>query len=78
MMILEKLAIVELEVKYNIYKEENILDAIKSIREILHQIDFESEVVPMDDIERLSKLLSSLKGTTLNEEESELLNRIIE
>ena len=77
MMILEKLAIIELEVKNNIYKEKNILDAIESIRKILHQIDFVTELVPIDDIERLSKLLNSLKGNALNEEEIELLKRII-
>jgi hypothetical protein len=76
-MILEKLSIIELEVKYNIYLEQNKLKAIRSIRELLGQIDFEVEVVPTDDIEKLSELLNSLKGRTLNEEEIELLRRLI-
>jgi hypothetical protein len=77
-MILEKLSIIELEVKYNIYLEQNKLKAIRSIRELLGQIDFEAEVVPTDDIEKLSELLNSLKGSALNEEECELLRDLIE
>lgn len=76
-MILEKLSIIELEVKFNIYKEQNKLLAIRNIQKLLRQIDFKTEVVPTDDIERLSELLSSLKGKALNEEESELLSVLI-
>ena len=77
-MILNKLSFIELEVKSNIYKEQNRLVAIKTVQDLLTQIDFEAEVVPLKDIVKLTTLLNSLKGRSLNEEESELLIRIIE
>ena len=77
-MILDKLSIIELEIRSNIYKEQNKLAAIKSLQNLLDQIDFDVEIVPMEDFEKLSKFLDSLKGNALNEEESELLGRIIE
>ena len=77
-MILDKLTSIELEVKSNIYKEQNKLVAIKTLQDLLDQIDFNSEIVPMENIEKLSRLLNSLKGRALNEEERELLSRLIE
>ena len=77
-MILDKLTSIELEVKTNIYNEQNKLVAIKTIQDLLHQIDFNAEIVPMKNIEKLSRLLNSLKGRTLKEEERELLSRLIE
>ena len=77
-MILDKLTSIELEVKSNIYKEQNKLVAIKTLQDLLDQIDFNSEIVPMENIEKLSRLLNSLKGRALNEEERELLSVLIE
>jgi hypothetical protein len=77
-MILVKLTSIELEVKSSIYKEQNKLLAIKTLQDLLDQIDFNSEIVPMENIEKLSRLLISLKGRALNEEERELLVRLIE
>jgi hypothetical protein len=77
-MILNKLTSIELEVKSSIYKEQNKLVAIKTLQDLLDQIDFNAEIVPMENIEKLSRLLNSLKGRALNEEERELLIRLIE
>jgi len=77
-MILDKLTSIELEVKSNIYNEQNKLVAIKTLQVLLDQIDFNVEIVPMENIEKLSRLLNSLKGRALNEEERELLSRLIE
>ena len=77
-MILVKLTSIELEVKSSIYKEQNKLVAIKTLQDLLAQIDFNAEIVPMENIEKLSRLLNSLKGRALNEEERELLVRLIE
>ena len=77
-MILDKLTSIELEVKSSIYKEQNKLVAIKTLQDLLDQIDFKVEIVPMENIEKLSRLLNSLKGRALNEEERELLVRLIE
>ncbi len=76
-MILDKLTSIELEVKSNIYKEQNKLVAIKTLQDLLDQIDFNAEIIPMENIEKLSRLLNSLKGRALNEEERELLSRLI-
>ena len=76
-MILDKLALLKLEVKENIYKEKNKLAAIKTIQDLFSQIDFNAEMVPMNDIKKLNKLLVSLKGKTLNEEEGKLLKKLI-
>jgi len=77
-MILDKLTSIELEVKSNIYKEQNKLVAVKTIQDLLDQIDFNAEIVPMEDLDKLSMLLDSLKGRALSEEESELLKRLVE
>ena len=48
------------------------------MKELMNQIDHEVEEVPFQDKERLSRLLVSLKGTALNEEEGRLVERIIQ
>ena len=47
------------------------------LMELLNQIDHEVEEVPLQDRDRLSRLLVSLKGCELNEEENQLIERII-
>ncbi len=49
------------------------LEAIKSIKGIISQIDFTAEVVPIDDPERLIKLLVSLKGEQLTGNEIDII-----
>lgn len=78
MMIIEKLLTIESEVKSNIYKEQNRLISIKTFQILLSKIDFDSEVVQIENLEKLTDLLISLKGRALNEEEMELLERIIQ
>ena len=77
-MILDKLSIIELEVKFDIYQGQNKLKAIRGITELLKQIDFAAEIVPTDDIDKLSKLLYSLKGRALNENECDIIRILIE
>jgi len=60
-MIQEVLTDIETEVKYNIYTEQKNLVAIKTLKELLNQIDHDVEVVPAEDKEKLSTLLVSLK-----------------
>ncbi len=49
------------------------LDAIQSIRGIVSQIDFTAEIVPIDEPERLIKLLTSLKGEQLTGHEIDIV-----
>jgi len=56
--------------------ETQRLEAINNIEELLNQIDFSSEVVQTHDKEKLTKLLSSLKGKSLNKQELALVEDI--
>ena len=56
---------------------EGKLKAIHSIKELLSQIDFNAEVIPEDNIERFTCLLTSLKGQPLNNDETELAEEIV-
>ncbi len=76
-MIQEVLTDIELEVKYKIYTEQKNLVAVKSLKELLNQVDHEVEQVPLEDKERLSKLLVSLKGQALSDVENRMIERII-
>jgi hypothetical protein len=76
-MILEKLTKIEVAVKYNINSEYRKIETIRGLKELLNQIDFSSEIVPADDSERLTKVLTSLKGKELNRCESQLIEELI-
>ena len=76
-MIKEILIEIEEEVRDRVYREQKSLVAVKTVMELVNQIDHEVEEVPLQDRNRLSKLLVSLKGTELNEEESRLIEKII-
>ena len=76
-MIQELLVDIEMDVKYKIYTEQKNLVAIKNLKELLNQIDYDAEVVPYKDKEKLSRLLVSLKGQTLNDDEHRMVERII-
>lgn len=68
-MFLEK----EVAVKQNINKE-----AEKTIMALLNQIDYSAEVVPFENPERMIKLLGSLKGEQLNNNEITLVYEMAE
>jgi len=75
-MILEKLLEAENTIKENIKLNVRILESIRSIRKLLRQIDFSSEVVPIEDKEKLQRLLISLKGDTLTKDELVLMEEL--
>jgi hypothetical protein len=77
MMIRERLTAIEHDVKNRIYLEQKSLVAVRTLKELMDQIDHEVEDVPLEDKDRLSRLLVSLKGGALTEEESRLIERII-
>jgi hypothetical protein len=76
-MITQKLSEIELEVKYKIYSEQKKLKTVKTFIKLINQIDLNVEVIPINDIEKLSRLLVSLKGKVLNEEENRLIEKIV-
>ena len=73
MMIRERLTAIELDVKNRIDREQRSLEAVKAVKEWMDQIDHDVEEVPLQDRDRLSRLLVSLKGADLNEEERQLI-----
>ncbi len=76
-MIQELLTHIEKEVKYKIYTEQKNLVAVKNLKELLNQIDHEAEVVPLEDKNRLTNLMVSLKGQALSDVEERMIERII-
>ena len=52
-------------------------EAAISIKELLSQIDFSTEVIPENNAERFTRLLTSLKGKPLSKAETELLFEIV-
>ncbi len=53
------------------------LKAAQTFKTLLEQIDFKTEVVPENNQEMFRRLLVSLKGNPLNNEENELLKEIV-
>lgn len=77
-MILEKLLKIELKTKYNIQSNYRKIKTINAFKELLQEIDFSSEIIPMEDSERLAQVLTSLKGMQLNGCETKLVAEITE
>ena len=67
----------ELEAKMQNEQVQKRVQAIKSLQQILNQIDFTVEEVPIDDSDRFLKLLRSLKNDQLSEDEESLVDEIL-
>jgi hypothetical protein len=76
-MIKEILIAIEEEARDRVYREQKSLVAVKTVMELVNQIDHEVEEVPLQDRDRMTRLLVSLKGCDLNDEEERLIDRII-
>lgn len=76
-MIKEILIAIEEEARDRVYREQKNLVAVKTLMELVNQIDHEVEEVPLQDRDRMTRLLVSLKGCDLNDEEERLIDRII-
>ena len=76
-MIKEILIAIEEEARDRVYREQKSLVAVKTVMELVNQIDHEVEEVPLQDRDRMTRLLVSLKGCDLNDEEKRLIDRII-
>jgi hypothetical protein len=76
-MIKEILIAIEEEARDRVYREQKSLVAVKTVMELVNQIDHEVEEVPLQDRDRITRLLVSLKGCDLNDEEERLIDRII-
>lgn len=77
-MILAKLSNIKSHTKENIKNDSKKLQAIKSVNEIISKIDFSVEEIPINNAEKLTVLLTSLKGGSLVKKEIELVKEIVE
>lgn len=77
-MIRNLLSEIEVEIKYRIYREKKYLNALKNIKESLNQIDFDAEIVPVDNKSKLIQLFTSLKTEDLIEDELYLIDQIVQ
>ncbi len=76
-MIIDRMLALTHDIQFRVKQEERRLEAIASIRKILSDIDFSSEVIPCDDSDRLTKTLESLKGDMLGQDEKNVVNEIV-
>ena len=76
-MILEKLSNIEKETEKRIDKAYLRMASIRSLKELLNQVDFSTEFIPMEDPEKLKELLVSLKGKKLSKNERLLAGEMI-
>ena len=61
----------------NPIQNQEKLSAVQNIKKLIEKIDFEAEVVPMQNKTKLNKLLISLKGSFLTEEESKIIEELV-
>ena len=76
-MIQTKLLLLE----YALFKEKDLdikrLGAVRGIKKLLMKIDFNAEVVPMENSKKLNDLLVSIKGNPLTNDEIKLTEELI-
>ena len=75
-MIRKILAVMVSELESGTCEEKIDIETVKRMQDWMDEIDHEAEVVPLEDESRLSRLMVSLKGGELNEEEHRLVARI--
>jgi len=75
-MILKTISIIKHTSKINIQNEVEKLETITTIEKLLSEIDFSSEEVPVNDVEKLTNLLKVLKDGELNANEIALVKEI--
>ena len=53
------------------------LAAIRGVKNLLTQIDFTAETIPLESAKKLKELLSSLKGDLLTNEELKIADELV-
>ncbi len=76
-MIQTKLLIIEYATVNNPKQDVIKLNTIRSIRNLLMQVDFISETIPLENAGKLIELLASLKGKPLTKEEAMIAEELI-
>ncbi len=76
-MIIAKLLMMEFDIVNTEQKDEKKLNTISELKRLLRKIDFNVEVVPLEDEDRLLKLFSSLKNNPLSLQEKEVIKELV-
>ena len=76
-MIQTKLLLIEYSIINESKNNQWKLKTVRLIRDLLAQIDFSAEVVPVENVNKLTGLLTSLKGSDLNHEEKLLVKELV-
>ena len=72
-----KLALIEKIAMTNPKKNPLKLKAIKDVKRLFAQIDFNAELLPIESVVKLTALLIFLKGAQLTNEESKLVEELL-
>ena len=72
-----KLTLIEKIAMTNPKKNHLKLKAIKDVKRLFAQIDFNAELLPTESADKLTALLIFLKGTQLTNEESKLVEELV-
>jgi hypothetical protein len=75
-MIQSKIAFLECELDKNPLENKDQLESVRSLKNLLNQIDFTAEFVPTENIKRLNTLFESLKGEALTKQEMAIIKKI--
>lgn len=75
-MIRQIISNIKLSSSHKINEEVNKFSAADTIQKLLNQIDFNYEVVPAHDSDKLQKLFTTLKGEGLNISEIAIIEEI--
>ena len=67
---------IKLSATFKIDEEVDRLTAANSIQKLLNEIDFNSEIVPIDNTDKLKNLLESIKEKPLSQKELKLVSEI--
>ncbi len=76
-MIRAKLLLIQFDTLNKKQKDQKKLNTILDLKKLLRQIDFNVEVVPLEDEDRLLNFFSSLKSNPLSIEEKALINELV-
>jgi len=76
-MILYKLKKLECTLQFTIIKSKAKVKTIKKIKNLLLEVDQESELIPENSLDDLSKLLEFIKGENLSKKEKAILIEIL-
>lgn len=76
-MIQFKILLIEQEIINNTTDNLGLLEAVNSIKNLLKQIDFKAEVVPLENLKRVCNLFESLKNQPLTNSEKILIKRLV-